>query len=51
VVLAERGWRHGRWVTRAVAVGLIGLAVLAPLHPDLVPGVHGPSMSGGMGGR
>ncbi len=50
VVLAERSWRHGRWVTRGVAVGLIALAVLAPLHPELVPGLHPPSMPGGMGG-
>jgi predicted metal-binding membrane protein len=48
VVVTERGWRHGRWVTRAVAVGLIALAVIAPLHPGLVPGLHEPAAPMGM---
>lgn len=48
VVVTERGWRYGRWVTRAAAVGLIVLAVLAPLHPSLVPGLHEPAMPMGM---
>jgi predicted metal-binding membrane protein len=48
VVVLERTWRYG-WVTAyAVGIGLIVLGLLAPSHPGLVPGLHGPTMPMGM---
>jgi predicted metal-binding membrane protein len=43
VVVLERTWRYG-WVTAyAVGIGLIVLGLLAPSHPGLIPGLHGPA--------
>jgi predicted metal-binding membrane protein len=47
VIVLEKLWRHGRALSYAVGVGLIVLAVLAPSHPELIPGLHA---AGGMGG-
>ena len=47
VIVLERLWRHGRALSYAVGVGLLVLAVLAPSHPGLIPGLHA---TGGMGG-
>jgi len=48
VVVLERTWRYG-WVTAyAVGMGLIVLGLLAPSHPGLIPGLHGPTMPMGM---
>jgi len=47
VIVLERVWRYGRALSYAVGVGLLVLAVLAPSHPELIPGLHA---TGGMGG-
>jgi predicted metal-binding membrane protein len=47
VIVLEKLWRFGRALSYAVGVGLLVLAVLAPSHPDLIPGLHA---AGGMGG-
>ncbi|HEX3328348.1 MAG TPA: DUF2182 domain-containing protein [Gaiellales bacterium] len=48
VVVLERTWRYGWAAAYAVGVGLIVLGLLAPSHPGLIPGLHGPSMPMGM---
>lgn len=40
VVVVEKLWRHGVAASRAVGVALLCLAVLAPFHPQVVPGLH-----------
>jgi predicted metal-binding membrane protein len=40
VVVLEKLWRHGAAAARAVGVALLCLAVLAPFHPQVVPGLH-----------
>jgi predicted metal-binding membrane protein len=47
VIVLEKLWRYGRLLSYAVGVGLLVLAVLAPSHPGLIPGLHA---AGGMGG-
>jgi predicted metal-binding membrane protein len=47
VIVLEKLWRYGRALSYAVGVGLLVLAVLAPSHPGLIPGLHA---AGGMGG-
>ena len=48
VVVLERTWRYGRSAAYAVGIALIVLGLLAPWHPSLIPGLHGPSMPMGM---
>jgi predicted metal-binding membrane protein len=49
VVVLERTWRHGWATAYAVGIGLIVLGLLAPSHPGLIPGLHGPApMPAGM---
>jgi predicted metal-binding membrane protein len=48
VIVAERSWRHGRWVTVAAAAALFALALAAPWHPSLVAGLHQPASPMGM---
>jgi predicted metal-binding membrane protein len=43
VVVLERTWRHGWATAYAVGIGLIVLGLLAPSHPGLIPGLHGPA--------
>jgi predicted metal-binding membrane protein len=43
VIVLERTWRHGWATAYAVGVGLIVLGLLAPSHPGLIPGLHGPA--------
>ncbi len=42
VVVLERTWRYGWATAYAVGIGLIVLGLLAPWHPGLIPGLHGP---------
>jgi predicted metal-binding membrane protein len=43
VVVLERTWRYGWATAYLVGVGLILLGLLAPSHPGIIPGLHGPS--------
>jgi predicted metal-binding membrane protein len=49
VVVLERTWRHGWATVYVVGIGLIVLGLLAPWHPGLIPGLHGPEMPMPMG--
>ncbi len=40
VIVLEKLWRHGKALSYAVGVALLGLAALAPSHPALIPGLH-----------
>jgi predicted metal-binding membrane protein len=51
VIVLEKLWRYGKALSYAVGIGLLVLAVLAPSHPELIPGLHaagGMGMGGGM---
>jgi predicted metal-binding membrane protein len=50
VIVLEKLWRYGKALSYAVGVGLLVLAVLAPSHPELIPGLHAAGGMGGMGG-
>ncbi|MGA5195680.1 DUF2182 domain-containing protein [Streptomyces exfoliatus] len=39
VILLEKLWRYGPWLTRAVGLTFLVLGVLAPFHDWLLPGV------------
>jgi hypothetical protein len=39
----ERTWRHGWATAYAVGAALVVLGLLAPSHPGLIPGLHGPA--------
>jgi predicted metal-binding membrane protein len=43
VVVLERTWRHGWATAYAVGAALVVLGLLAPSHPGLIPGLHGPA--------
>jgi predicted metal-binding membrane protein len=43
VITLEKLWRHGPRVAMAAGIGLIVLGVLAPWHPELIPGLHQPA--------
>jgi predicted metal-binding membrane protein len=43
VVVLERTWRYGWATAYVVGVALIVLGLLAPSHPGIIPGLHGPS--------
>jgi predicted metal-binding membrane protein len=40
VVLGEKVWRGGETVARIVGIALLVVAVLAPFHPWLLPGLR-----------
>ena len=48
VIVLEKLWRYGKALSYAVGVGLLVLAVLAPSHPGLIPGLHAAGSMGGM---
>ncbi|HYX86482.1 MAG TPA: DUF2182 domain-containing protein [Gaiellales bacterium] len=49
VITLEKTWRRGESVSVVTGVVLIGLGLLAPWQPGLVPGLHGgPGSMGGM---
>ena len=43
VITLEKVWRHGPRVAVVAGVGLIVLGLLAPWHPELIPGLHQPA--------
>jgi predicted metal-binding membrane protein len=43
VVVLERTWRYGWATAYVVGIALIVLGLLAPSHPGIIPGLHGPS--------
>ncbi|MBV9228021.1 MAG: DUF2182 domain-containing protein, partial [Chloroflexi bacterium] len=46
VVFLEKTWRYGKALRIAIGLTFLGLALLVPWHPELLPGFY---MSGGMG--
>jgi predicted metal-binding membrane protein len=46
VIVLEKLWMYGKALSYGVGVALLVLAVLAPSHPGLIPGLHA---AGGMG--
>ncbi|MBI3647314.1 MAG: DUF2182 domain-containing protein [Actinobacteria bacterium] len=46
VVLLEKTWRGGPGLARGLGLVLLFLAVLAPFHPGLLPGLRPAMMSG-----
>jgi hypothetical protein len=43
VVLAEKLWRHGELLVRAVGIAALALGVAVIWVPELAPGLHGTS--------
>jgi predicted metal-binding membrane protein len=48
VIVLEKTWRHGWAAAYAVGLVLIVLGLLAPWHPELIPGLHGAPQPMGM---
>jgi predicted metal-binding membrane protein len=44
-VTLEKVWRHGERLSYAIGIGLIVLGLLAPWHPEIVPGLHRATMA------
>ena len=44
-VTLEKVWRHGERLSYAIGIGLIVLGLLAPWHPEIVPGLHRAAMA------
>jgi predicted metal-binding membrane protein len=46
VIFLEKLWRRGPLLTRVVGVAFLAIAALAPLYPNLLPGLHASMQSG-----
>lgn len=49
VIFLEKLWKRGELLTRIVGVAFLGIALLAPFYPWLLPGLRAVSNASGMG--